>query len=268
MSTNYQFGYSENILKVLKSRSVDDGAEFLVPYLKPNMRLLDCGCGPGSITTGFAKILYEGSVVGTDIEESQIEMASKMARDKGLKNISFQKVDILNLPFDDNTFDAVFTRATLYHLPERRKTVSEMLRVVKPGGIISACEPDYGAMIIYPEVDLVIEAQRVRRNALIQQGVDIELGRKLRELFAGAGCQNVIASAVSDPKGDAELLNKITEYLAVELDEAAFARKLLKDKVVSLEQIRSYQAAYRGLAKNSGSFILFTWCNAVGFKSK
>jgi ubiquinone/menaquinone biosynthesis C-methylase UbiE len=266
MSTNYQFGYDRNILKVLKSRNVDDSAEFLLPFLKPDMKLLDCGCGPGSVTIGFAKILNKGSVVGVDIEDSQVEVASKAAEDEKLKNISFQKADILNLPFDVDTFDVVFTRATLYHLKDYRKAIREMLRVVKPQGIISAREPDFGAMLIYPENQLVSEAQNLRRQILIQEGLDLEMGRKLRWLFTDAGCQTAIASAVSEPKGDPESLNMVTEYLASELEETEFAKKLLQSKTVTLEQLKTYQAAYREFGMDPGAFILFTWCSVIAFK--
>ena len=92
------------------------------------MNLLDCGCGPGGISISLAEILNKGNVIGIDIEQSQIEIAEKIALEKNVKNIQFKLADIFHLPFADNSFDVVFTHATLYHLNYPVKALKEMLK--------------------------------------------------------------------------------------------------------------------------------------------
>jgi ubiquinone/menaquinone biosynthesis C-methylase UbiE len=56
-------------------RTAEADAAFLLPYLKPHHRILDVGCGPGSITTGFAKYVPEGSIIGIDLTPEILKQA-------------------------------------------------------------------------------------------------------------------------------------------------------------------------------------------------
>ena len=73
---NYILGYGDSALAWMKSRTVEHHGAFLLPYLEPGMSLLDCGCGPGSLTLGFAAKLAPGSVVGIDCEPEQFAAAA------------------------------------------------------------------------------------------------------------------------------------------------------------------------------------------------
>jgi len=58
------------------------------------MRLLDCGCGPGAITIDLAKTIAPGKVVGVDIAENHLELATAAAKQKGISNIRFETANI------------------------------------------------------------------------------------------------------------------------------------------------------------------------------
>ncbi|KAJ3001160.1 hypothetical protein NUW54_g6607 [Trametes sanguinea] len=62
----YTHGHHESVLRSHSWRTAENSAAYLLPYLKPNMTLLDIGCGPGTITADFAKILSEGHVTGLE----------------------------------------------------------------------------------------------------------------------------------------------------------------------------------------------------------
>ena len=64
----YTLGYSSQTVQWLQRRTAAKEAGFLLPYLSAGMRLLDCGCDPGSITAGLAETVAPGQVVGVDIE--------------------------------------------------------------------------------------------------------------------------------------------------------------------------------------------------------
>lgn len=91
------------------SRTAEINAAFFLPYLKPGMSLLDCGCGPGSITVGLAERVAPGQVIGVDVGESSIEAAQRLAVERGVSNVRFQVASVYELPFPEGTFDAVFT---------------------------------------------------------------------------------------------------------------------------------------------------------------
>ena len=75
----YTHGYDARFVERLQRRTVERAADFFLPHLKSGMSLLDCGCGPGSITVGLAEVVAPGEVVGIDIETSQVETARSHA---------------------------------------------------------------------------------------------------------------------------------------------------------------------------------------------
>ena len=88
---NYAGGYDPALLRGLARREVRREASFLVPHLLPAMRVLDCGCGPGSITLGLAELVTFGEVVGIDIEAGQLEIGREEARRRCLTNVRFEQ---------------------------------------------------------------------------------------------------------------------------------------------------------------------------------
>jgi ubiquinone/menaquinone biosynthesis C-methylase UbiE len=82
------------------------------------------GCGPGSISIGFAQILHQGSVTGVDASEDVLERALQLARSMNLNNVTFRPADAYNLPFDENSFDIVHCHALLVHLSDPAKAAS------------------------------------------------------------------------------------------------------------------------------------------------
>ena len=63
------------------------------------MKLLDCGCGPGSITLELAEVVHPGNVVGIDGDTRRIEVSERLASEGGITNVRFQMADVYDLPF-------------------------------------------------------------------------------------------------------------------------------------------------------------------------
>ena len=104
-------------------------------HLRPDAFVLEVGCGSG----GYALHLAEKAgcrLVGLDINAPGVRNANQLALARGLASQArFEQCDASkNLPFDDNTFDAVFSNDVLCHLPGRPAVLVEMFRVLKPGG--------------------------------------------------------------------------------------------------------------------------------------
>ena len=146
----YLHGYSEEHRAFLSSRTATREAAFFLPFLKPGMRLLDCGCGMGALTTSLAEWLAPGEVIGIDREASQVEAARAWAAEKGVRNIRFEVGNIYEIPYPDASFDAVFAFTVLEHVREPQRALREMRRVLKPGGVAGIYDPDYEAMLQEP----------------------------------------------------------------------------------------------------------------------
>ncbi len=130
----YTYNYeSEVTVKYHGSRTAEMHAAWFLPYLQPDMTLLDCGCGSGSITVGLAKAVEPGQVTGVDISEIEIKRARERAAENEITNIRFEIGNAYQLDFPDNSFDALFSHNVLEHIPEPSRALQEMHRVLKPG---------------------------------------------------------------------------------------------------------------------------------------
>ncbi|KAI5450868.1 hypothetical protein NCC49_002609 [Naganishia albida] len=132
------------------TRTPQNSAAYLLPYLQPSSSILDVGCGPGSITLGFASLVPDGSVVGLDTSEELMERNTQNAREKGMRNVSFVVGDIYSLPFADATFTITHIHQVLCHLTDPLRALRELRRVTRPGGLIAARESIMETMVAYP----------------------------------------------------------------------------------------------------------------------
>jgi ubiquinone/menaquinone biosynthesis C-methylase UbiE len=106
--------------------------------IKDNFKILDIASGTGEPGLTAASMVKNGEVVGTDLSEDMVSIAAENAKEKGLKNFSTKVCSADDLPFPDNTFDAVICRNGVMFFPDIEVAAREILRVLKPGGYFSA----------------------------------------------------------------------------------------------------------------------------------
>ena len=109
--------------------------DWIVSYyeIKPGFRILELGCGTGDMWKGKLHLLENGSQLTlTDFSEGMLEAARHTI--SGCKNVDFRVVDIQNSPYENASFDMVIANMMLYHVPDLHKGLSEVRRVLKPGG--------------------------------------------------------------------------------------------------------------------------------------
>jgi ubiquinone/menaquinone biosynthesis C-methylase UbiE len=144
--SNYTQGYSNYTTATQQLRTAESGAAFLIPHIKKTDRILDIGCGPGTITTSLAKYASEGATVGIDISTAVLEKAKILAAEanvptQGPGSVVFKEGNILErLPYPDGSFDIAFASQVFGHLHEpdlQLRAITEIRRVLKPGGIVA-----------------------------------------------------------------------------------------------------------------------------------
>ncbi len=103
---------------------------------------LDLGCGVGHWGQRWAPYLHESAeLTGVDAEAAWLEKASQRAARRGIR-ARYQVADVMALPFDDATFDLVTCQTVLMHVADPGRAVAEALRVLRPGGLFLAAEPN------------------------------------------------------------------------------------------------------------------------------
>ena len=101
-------------------------------YIDKTDDVLECACGTGAISTSIAPNCK--SLIATDFAEGMLKRAKKKCKRYG--NVSFQFADITDLAFDNGSFDKAVAGNVIHLLPEPKKALEELERVVKPGGMI------------------------------------------------------------------------------------------------------------------------------------
>ena len=212
----YTPGHSATAVGFMAARSAESHAAFFLPELRTGMSLLDCGCGPGTITVGLATAVMPGEVCAVDVAEDQFEAARTHAADAGVV-VDLRAASVYRLPFDNDHFQAVFAHALLEHLADPIGALREIKRVARPGAVIGVCSPDWGAFILSPPdrevtfaVDRYCELQRAN-------GGEPLAGRHLSGWLQAAELKPRAVAARYECYPDSEM---ICRYLAEQLDAA------------------------------------------------
>jgi ubiquinone/menaquinone biosynthesis C-methylase UbiE len=159
------------------------------------MRLLDCGCGPGSITAGLAKAIAPGEAVGIDIESGQLDFARTHAAQNAVTNIHFEVGNICDLSFPSSTFDAVFGHAILMQFQDPTAALAEVRRVLKPRGLAGFREPIFSCNVAEPPDSAQDQLWKLFARVLAHNGGDIDIGRRLARLLQSTGFDRLTAAA-------------------------------------------------------------------------
>lgn len=174
----------------------------LVPTLQaiakanPELNLLDVGAGSGTITASLAKYMPQGHITAVDLSDEVLQRAAKHAEQVGSTNISFQTANVYELPFPDGNFDVVHASQVIAHLDSPVRALKEMLRVTKPGGVVSDKEGVLRTWICYPDLPLITKFQDVLIATHQASGGQISAGAELISwaMKAGASRDQITAT--------------------------------------------------------------------------
>jgi SAM-dependent methyltransferase len=156
--------------------------------------VLEAGCGVGAQTVILARNSPEARFTSVDVSAESLELARVRTFEAGLRNVSFRRADIFDLPFPEESFDHVFVCFVLEHLAEPGRALQMLRSRLRPGGTLTVIEGDHGSAFFHPDgpnarraIQCLVELQaRAHGDALI--------GRRLFPLLAGAGLSTVAVS--------------------------------------------------------------------------
>lgn len=248
------------------NRTAERQAAFVLPYLRPGIQMLDVGCGPGSITVGFARAVAPGHVVGVDHDSAHIEEARGLAAGQGVDNATFETGDALALSYEDAAFDAAFENNVFTHLAESApQAAAEIYRVLKPGGFLAARDVDTDSVVWGHRTHAIRELDQLFIAWHRSRGSDTTIGSRLPRVLRQAGFTDIVKTVSADTKGEPDAV-RAHAAITISLLEGPFGQDALANDWVDLSTIERLKDAVQEWGEHPDAFFANVHVEVVGWK--
>ena len=253
----YLHGHHDSVLRSHRWRTAENSAGYLLPRLSRAARVLDVGCGPGTITVGLAACADQGQVTGIDAAADVLDGARAAAQKAGAGNVRFETGDVYQLQFEDGTFDVVHAHQVLQHMTDPVAALAQMRRVCRPGGLVAARDADYGGMIWYPAEPGLDAWQGLYHQVARATGGEPDAGRQLLHWARAAGFDQVEPSASAWCYAAPQENRWWSQSWAERVTDSNFARQATGLGLASAADLESLaQAWHRWGASEDGWFMI------------
>jgi SAM-dependent methyltransferase len=249
---------------LLRSRGATEYADFVLPSIDSGDRVIDVGCGPGSITVGLAQVA--GNVTGIDVDEAEFADARAFGAKHGIDNLEFLEGSIYDLGLADASVDVCTLFSMMETLDDPLAGLAEVRRVVRPGGLVAASSIEYGGLVLHGRDGPLLRRFYELRLQLWEAQGDVHFyrGRELRGLLLASGFDNVEASLRSFSYGTEERVRTFGLGRAADCRDEWYVEGLLKHGLAERAEIDALEQAWIRWAESPDSFAAFAWGRAVG----
>jgi SAM-dependent methyltransferase len=248
---------------LMRTRSAAEYADFVLPSIGAQDRVVDVGCGPGSITVGLAEVAAH--VTGIDVDDAEFADARTYAADHGIGNVEFLEGSIYELPFPDASADVCTLFAMLETLDDPLAGLAEVRRLVRPGGLVAASSIEYGGLILHgPDVPLLRRFYELRLQLWDAQGdVHYFRGRELRGHLTAAGFVDVEAGIRMLSYGTEERVRTFGLGRAADCRDEWYVDGLAEHGLADRDEIERLEQAWIRWVDAPDSFAAFAWGRAT-----
>ncbi len=164
--------------------------------LRPGHKVVDLSCGPGVITCELARHVMPTPVVGIDSCRELLGHAERYRARKGLGNARFQFGNVNQLDLPEDTFDFAYARFLFQELADAPAAIENIMRVLRPGGILCAVDVDENWLSLEPCEDAFLELSKLVALGNNAAAGDRYIGHRLGGLFHAAGLEQIETNIV------------------------------------------------------------------------
>ena len=266
-SDSYTHGHHASVVQQHLRRTAEEAASFLLPKLTAQMRILDVGCGPGSISVGLARHVPAGEVVAIDVAEEVLDVARQRAADEEVTNIRFEPASVYELPYEDAAFDAVYAHQVLQHLSDPVAALREASRVLKPGGMVAVRDADYGTMVEWPKSPEIGRWRDIYHAVAEANNADADAGRALPSWLRHAGFSAVEVFLDNWRFDDPETVRNWGESWAVRTTDSAFGKQAVQYGIATEVDLAEIAAGWRAWTTDPDAFFMFIHVGCLAYKA-
>jgi ubiquinone/menaquinone biosynthesis C-methylase UbiE len=262
----YTHGHHESVVGQHRKRTAAEAAAFLLPHLRGGMRLLDIGCGPGSITLGLADAVAPGEVVAIDLSAEVLEGARSLAAEKAVTNVRFEIGNVDRLEYAAGSFDVVYAHQVLQHLPRPVAALGEMKRILKTGGIVGVRDSDYGTCTWSPPDARIEDWCRVYHAVARANGAEADAGRYLHGWLLEAGFAEPRMSGTTWTFPGYDSVDAWASSWADRTTDSNLATGALEYGIASRAELATIAAGFREWCRDPAAFFTIGHVEALGRK--
>lgn len=255
MTETYTHGHHEAVLRSHSQRTAANSAAYLLGHLQPGLDLLDVGCGPGTITLDLAELVAPGRVVGIDASADVVAQAEELRRRRGVPNASFGVADVYGLDHEDASFDVVHAHQVLQHLSQPVAALTEMRRVLRPGGVLGVRDGDYAGFVWAPDTPELDRWMELYQAVTARNGGEANAGRYLLGWVQRAGFVDAVASSATWTFADPESRAWWGGTWADRIERTVLADQAVALGLADREELARIAAGWRRWAEEPDGFF-------------
>lgn len=259
----YTHGHQPAAVAQHAKRTAEDCAAFVRHVIGADARILDVGCGPASITVGLARWADHGHVTGIEPGGDILDTAAQTVAAARVGNVTIAGASVYELPYDDNSFDVAYAHQVCQHLSDPVAAISEMARVVRPGGWVAVRDSDYSTMRPNPSSDEITRWREVYRAVCRHNGAEPDAGRHLYAWFRAAGLPQVQMSGVVQQFWDDETRRNWGYSWADRCLHTAFARQAVEYGYATRDELERIAGGWRAWADNPDAYFHYVHGQAL-----